>query len=177
MKTNYPKIIDRQDRLKLEFLERFKKTPIIQVVCEKTGISRTTYYRWIKEDPIFYQRYLEAEKEGREFMNDGMESTLIQQARAGNTTALIFYMKHNNPRYSESFGALTPIDIVDIANYIENSNSEQNDFQFLSRLFRKRIPIKVGRYILQIIRNLTKIKEVKQDEKKMNFLSRIMGSN
>jgi ACT domain-containing protein len=31
-------------------LEQLKKTPIIQIACEKIGLSRTTYYRWYQAD-------------------------------------------------------------------------------------------------------------------------------
>ena len=172
------KIIDRKTQQKTDFIERFKKTPIIQVVCGQVGIARSTFYRWIKEDAVFHQQHLEADKEGREYVNDFMESVLIQQAKSGNNTAaLIFYLKKNHPRYADSVSGLTPDDIREIAEYIENPRGEQNDFQFLARLFKRRIPINVGRYILQVMRNLTNIRKIKNDQKKISFLSKLMGNS
>lgn len=171
------KIIDRQNQQKSDFIERFKKTPIIQVVCGQVGISRATVYRWFKEDKVFYQNYLEAENEGREFLGDAMESQLIQEAKKGNLGAIIFFLKHNHPRYSESFGSIMPQDIKEIATYLENSKDHQDDFSFLAKLFNKRVPIKVGRYVLQIMRRLTVVKKQIGDEKKMSLLSKIVGGN
>lgn len=171
------KIIDRQAQQKADFIERFKKTPIIQMVCEKVGIGRTTFYRWIKEDPDFYQKYLEAETEGREFMGDAMESRLIQEANNGNLGAIIFYLKFNHPRYSESFGSIMPQDIKEIATYLQNSKGHQDDFSFLAKLFRRRVPIKVGRYVLQIMRRLTEAKANEIERKKIELLSKIRGKN
>ena len=34
-------------------LSQLKKTPIVQLACEKTGIGRATYYRWRKSDKRF----------------------------------------------------------------------------------------------------------------------------
>lgn len=177
METTHPKIVKRQEKLKGVFLENVKKTPIIQLACGKTGISRSTFYRWSKDDTDFYQKYLDAENSGREYMNDAMESILIQKAKTGNMTAIIFYLKYNHPRYSDSFGALTPQDIKEVADYIENSKDHQNDFYFLSNLFRKRIPIKVGKYILNIMRRLSFIKVDDNEQKKIEILSKVIGKD
>jgi len=37
-----------RDRIKVEqdlIIEQLKKTPIVQVACEKCGVGRSTYYR------------------------------------------------------------------------------------------------------------------------------------
>lgn len=177
METTHPKIVERQIEQKEVFIENYKKTPIILFACSKAGIGRTTFYRWIKDDPDFYQKYLEAEKEGRDYLNDAMESILIQQAKSGNMTAIIFYLKYNHPRYSDSFGVLTPQDIKEVADHIENSKDRQSDYIFLSNLFRKRIPIKVGRYILNIMRRLSYSKKEAKDKKKLEILSKVMSKN
>lgn len=177
MEKTHPKIVERQDKLKDVFIENIKKTPIIQLACSKAGISRATFYRWSKEDENFYKKYLEAESEGREYLSDAMESILIQQAKAGNMTAIIFYLKYNHPKYSDSFGILTPQDIKEVADHIENSRDSQSDYIFLSTLFRKRIPIKVGRYILNIMRRLSYSKKEEKDKKKLEILSKVMSKN
>lgn len=170
------KIEERQGVEKSAFIEHFKKMPITSVICKQIGVSRSTIYRWFREDREFYNNYLEAEKEGREYMNDAMESSLINLAKNENITAIIFYLKYNHPRYSDSFGALTPQVIKEVADYIENSEDIQNDSKFLSQLFSKRIPIKVGRYILQIMRRLSFSKKNELDERKENFLSKLIKS-
>ena len=169
------KIIDRQIQQKTDFIERFKKTPVIQVVCGQVGISRATFYRWIKEDPVFYQQYLEAEVEGREFMGDAMESHLIQLAKDGNLGAIIFYLKHNRPRYSESIRGLPHQQILEIAEYIKNLNDQQDDSQFLSNLFKKKVPMKISRYIVQIMRTFALTKKQVLDNKNKEFKQNLLG--
>ena len=40
------KILKRQKKEKLLLIEQLSKYPVVQVACEKTGVSRATYYRW-----------------------------------------------------------------------------------------------------------------------------------
>ena len=44
----------RQSKNKEQLLEILKKTPIVQIACEKAGVGRATYYRWRKDDPRIY---------------------------------------------------------------------------------------------------------------------------
>lgn len=174
MKTEHQKIHDRQSKQKEQFIELFKKTPIVQIVCERVGISRATYYRWQKEDPSFYAEIVKSEQEGRSFLNDAMESILIQKAKDGDTTALIFYLKNNHPRYSESWSSIQPSDITAIVDYLKNySDDPSGDKTFIASLFEKRIPYRVARQILISMRYLA-IKEEKQGEmKKVELLSQL----
>jgi hypothetical protein len=174
MKTEHQKIHDRQIKQKEQFIELFKKTPIVQIVCERVGISRATYYRWQKEDSSFYTEIVKSEQEGRSFLNDAMESILIQKAKDGDTTALIFYLKNNHPRYSESWSSIQPTDIASIADYLKNySDDPSGDKTFIASLFEKRIPYRVARQILRSMRFLA-LKEEKQSEiKKVDLLTRL----
>ncbi|KXK00128.1 MAG: hypothetical protein UZ19_OD1000176 [Parcubacteria bacterium OLB19] len=61
-----------------QFLEELKKVPIVQVACEKTGISRNTVYRWKLEDKEFSKAFDEALADGVAFVNDMGESQLLQ---------------------------------------------------------------------------------------------------
>lgn len=90
----------RQTKDKEIVLEQFKKTPIIQVACEKTGIGRATYYRWRKEDPEFTKMADEALSEGSLFVNDMAESQLFQAIRNQNLGAIIFWLKNHHPAYA-----------------------------------------------------------------------------
>ena len=75
MKTNKTSsIIWRQKQEKKLLLEQLEKTPIIQIVCEKTWISRATYYRWIKEDKEFAKNSRESLLKWISIMNDLAES-------------------------------------------------------------------------------------------------------
>lgn len=92
-----------RDRIKNEqnlILEQLKKTPIVQIGCEKTGVSRATYYRWRKEDKEFAKRADESLQEGNLLINDMAESQLLSAVRDKNMTGIIFWLKHHHPAYA-----------------------------------------------------------------------------
>lgn len=81
-------------------IDQLKKTPIVQVVCEKTGVGRSTYYRWRKEDSDFKKATNKALKEGSLLVNDLAESQLISAIKDKNLTAIIFWLKYHHPAYT-----------------------------------------------------------------------------
>lgn len=92
-----------RDRIKNEqnlILEQLKKTPIVQIACEKTGVSRATYYRWRKEDKEFAKQADESLQEGNLLVNDMAESQLLSAVRDKNMTGIIFWLKHHHPTYA-----------------------------------------------------------------------------
>lgn len=94
------KIIQRQQKEKQLLVEQLKKTPIVQVACEKTDIGRATFYRWKKEDPEFAQAADEALAEGSLLINDIAESQLMSAIREKNLTAIIFWLRNHHPSYA-----------------------------------------------------------------------------
>ncbi len=86
---------------KQAFLEQLPKYPIVQVACEKSGVGRSTYYVWRKEDKEFAKLADEAIASGTFFINDMAESKLIQNIQNGNNTAIIFWLKNHHTQYSE----------------------------------------------------------------------------
>ena len=88
-------------------IEQVKKTPIIQVSCEKVGISRATYYRWKKADPKFAEKVEIALEEGTQLINDMAESQLISAIREGNLTSIIFWLKNHHRNYSPKLEVTT----------------------------------------------------------------------
>ena len=89
----------KTDKNKQIFIEQLKTVPIIQVTCQKTNISRATYYRWKKNDKSFKEKSDIALKEGVSFVNDMAESQLISAIKEGNMTGIIFWLKNRNPNY------------------------------------------------------------------------------
>jgi len=80
-------------------IEQLKKTPIVQIACEKTGIGRATYYRWKKDDPEFAQQAEDSLGEGIRLMNDMAESKLLSSVKEGNLTGIIFWLKNRHEAY------------------------------------------------------------------------------
>lgn len=75
---------------KAKFLENFRQgRGIVSYACEKTGISRATYYNWINGDEDFKK----ACEDINESVIDVVESKLLSQINDDNLTAIIFFLK------------------------------------------------------------------------------------
>ena len=98
---------------KEEVIEKLKQLPIIQVVCEKVGISRATYYRWRNDDPKFTKLADTALREGRLLINDIAESQLLTAIKDQNMTAIIFWLKYNHPSYTTRVEITANTKIID----------------------------------------------------------------
>jgi len=89
-----------KDKQKLSFIEHLKKTPIVQYACERTGISKATYYRMKKQSPEFAKAVDDALAEGIDFMNDLSESQLIALIKDRKFQAISMWLTHNHKRYA-----------------------------------------------------------------------------
>ncbi len=90
----------KKHKKKDEFLAELRKIPIIQVACEKTGISRTSLYRWKEEDKEFKEEIEKALVEGEAFVNDMSESQLLTMIKEKNWPAISFWLRHHHPKYA-----------------------------------------------------------------------------
>ena len=90
----------RQSKNKEQLLEILKKTPIVQIACEKAGVGRATYYRWRKDDAEFAQQSDQALLDGSLLVNDMAESQLMSAIKDKNMTAIIFWLKHHHSAYA-----------------------------------------------------------------------------
>ena len=113
-------IIKRQVKERELLLEQFRKTPIVQIACEKAGIGRATYYRWRKEDVEFSNASDTALQDGSLLVNDMAESQLMSAIKDKNMTAIIFWLKHHHPAY------LTRVEITS-GNHEEKLSPEEQD--------------------------------------------------
>lgn len=93
-------IKERRLREKDKILEQLKKMPIIQIACERSAVSRATYYRWRMEDKEFAKAADKAMAEGEAFITDMSESQLISLIRDRNFQALQLWLRHHHPKYS-----------------------------------------------------------------------------
>lgn len=93
-------IEERKLEEKRRIIEQLRKTPIVQIACEKSGVSRATYYRWRKDDDEFIKNTDQAISEGSLLVNDMAESKLMSAIRDKNLTAIIFWLKHHHPLYA-----------------------------------------------------------------------------
>lgn len=89
----------KKHRTKEKFLEELRKTPIVQVVCEKLGVSRNTYYRWVKEDLGYEIEATKALSEGEAVVNDVAESNVLRGIQNQDKDYTKYWLGHRNPRF------------------------------------------------------------------------------
>lgn len=98
-----------QNKRKKEIIEYLEKFPITQAACKNVGISRATYYRWIKDDPDFKERVDEAMEIGRKEVNALAESQLIKGIQAGDKWCIRFWLENNyGQRYAKNKKPIAP---------------------------------------------------------------------
>ena len=90
-------------------IEQLKKTPIIQVACEKTGIGRATFYRWKNEDSEFSQAIETSIGEGVSLINEMAESQLISAIKDKNFSAIAYWLNHRHPAYANKIEVTTKL--------------------------------------------------------------------
>ena len=91
----------KKDRIKNLFIEQLGKIPIVQVSCEKVGVSRNTVYRWRKEDIEFSKAMDDALAEGEAIINDMGESQLLTLMKEKNWNAISFWLRKRNPKFRD----------------------------------------------------------------------------
>ncbi len=114
-------MLKKSDQLKEAILEQLRKTPIIQIVCEKLNISRMSFYRWKTEDEEFARKIDEALLDGQLLVNDLAESQLISAIKDRNMSAVMSWLKHHHPSYR------TRVQIEGTVNTIQELSDEQKE--------------------------------------------------
>ncbi len=113
MSKNHNVIDARKAREQAILLEQLRKMPIVQIACEKAGVSRATYYRWKKEDEKFAEAADEALQDGVTLVSDMAESQLLSQIRDNNLGAIMYWLKHRNPNYNNKLEVTARLKNVD----------------------------------------------------------------
>lgn len=106
------KLAAETEKRKKMLVAQLRKTPIVQVACERLSIGRSTYYEWRRDDRIFARAADRALDHGRFFVNDLAESKLIALIKEGHLPAISLWLKHNNPRYTVTTRNLYEHEIV-----------------------------------------------------------------
>lgn len=99
-KKTYPLVRVRIQTQKRVFLESVAKMGIVEIACQKTGISRATFNRWKADDIEFRRQVMDAMSKGSEIMDDIVESKFLQLIQQGEIQAILFYLKFRHPKYS-----------------------------------------------------------------------------
>ena len=97
----------KKSKVTNQFLDELKKVPIVQVACEKTGISRNSVYRWRRDDKKFAEEMDIAMTEGVAFVNDMSESQLLTMIKEKSFPAIRFWLQHRNDNYRNKLEVTT----------------------------------------------------------------------
>ncbi len=100
----------KKNKFQNQFLDELRKVPIVQVACEKTGLSRNSVYRWRKDDKEFLKNMDTALIEGVALVNDMSESQLLTLIKEKNYPAISFWLRHRNDNYKNKLEITTKDD-------------------------------------------------------------------
>jgi hypothetical protein len=84
-------------------VEEIEKTPLIQIACDKVGISRNTFYRWMKEDEEFLTRVNEAVSLGTGLVSDVAISNVLEGIKKKDAMYTKYWLSHKHPDFRRPF--------------------------------------------------------------------------
>ncbi len=91
----------KKNKVYKNFLEELERTPIISIACEKSNISRNTFYRWMKEDKNFSLLANESLKRGIDLVNDVAESNILNGIKNQDRKSTEYWLSHRHPVYKK----------------------------------------------------------------------------
>lgn len=158
---------------KNQVVENLKTTPIIQVACQKAGVSRATYYRWQKKDSNFRQATENALSEGINLVNDLAESQLISLIKEKHPTSVYYWLNHHHPDYSDHRLYLTPSEQKQLTESF-NSTDDKGSLELLnSKVVQGKLAGPLLNSLQQFIDRIFRNREHQQDLKKIELLSKV----
>ena len=87
------------DELKKKLLDEMAKNGNVYLSCNKTGIGKSSYYRWRKEDLEFNHLASEAIRNGIDNNCNIAEHALMLKIKDKDINAIKYQLSHNSPRY------------------------------------------------------------------------------
>jgi len=107
--TNNSIVAQKKSVTMAKIVEQLKSTPIIQISCERAGISRTTYYRWRQDSKKFAAQCDQSLNEGYQFINDIAEAKLLTSIKDGNLMGIFYWLNHRHDAYKNKLEVTTKI--------------------------------------------------------------------
>lgn len=86
-------------RARKKVLEYLRETGIVQLACEKAGISRQTFYRWKQEDSIFEKAAQDAIDTGVSRINDIAVSNVVRGISQHDKDYTKYWLNHRHPEF------------------------------------------------------------------------------
>lgn len=104
----------RTKKIEQQLFAELRKVPIVQVSCEKIGISRNSVYRWQREDKKFKQAMNKAIDDGVAFVNDMSESQLFTLIKEKSFPAIRFWLQHRHRNYKNKLEITNTQDVEEL---------------------------------------------------------------
>ncbi len=92
------------------FLGHLKNLPIISVAVKRSGVPRSTIYRWKNDDPVFAKQLAKALSKGVDVINDMAESVIISKIREKSLEASKYWLNNHHENYRASLLKLKMIE-------------------------------------------------------------------
>lgn len=86
-------------KVRKDLIQELEKNYLLQPACSKIGLTRSTVYRWMKDDQEFDQAVKMAQSVGIKYMSDYTESKLFKNIENQEQRAIEFWLRNNNERY------------------------------------------------------------------------------
>lgn len=97
---NSDSVITKNNELsKQRLVEQLGNMPIVEIACKRAGVSRATYYRWLKADAEFATKCAEALQRSTAAVSDIAEAKLITAIQEGNMAAISFWLRNRHSAY------------------------------------------------------------------------------
>lgn len=79
--------------IKKSIIENLSQGNSVEGTCKKVKINKTTFYEWVKKD----KQFAEDVEKARLSQVVVVEDALFKKAKAGNVTAIIFFLCNRSP--------------------------------------------------------------------------------
>ncbi len=162
-------------KTKAEVIKNLSTCPIVQVACQKSGISRATYYRWRKEDSGFKNRSDNAMKTGTRFINDLAESQAISLIKDKNPTMIIYWLKHHHPRYTDRQLILSTSEQDRLIKVVTSKDYKSAYQQLTTSVVSGKISRFFFNSFVSIINRVSKTRKTNGEDKKYELLYKLRG--
>lgn len=86
-----------------KLLVEIENTPLVQIACEKIGISRNTFYRWVKEDSELLKQVNYALSLGKGRVNDIAVSNVLSGIKSKDVRYTMYWLDRNHPDFRRPF--------------------------------------------------------------------------
>ena len=99
MNKREKRIQERIQKQQEKVLENLRESGNVSFACKKAGLSRETYYRWVKEDEDFALKADQAMCDGKSYMNDLAHNQLRRSIGEGHFPAIKFQLNNCHEDY------------------------------------------------------------------------------